>query len=184
MSNSAFTPTGVAAVNSVSNSDSTLTISPTSGAVVASLNVGNANTWTGKQTFSGAPPAIPTFSVAGFIINDASGNLSSELLTISKQFFLSAGANATYPLDSGAGFAYTITKLKSAAVATGSISAAIQINSVNVTNLSAVSITGVAADTSATGANTVAVGNRVTVVLSSNSSATNVEFTLVATRNS
>lgn len=34
----------------VSNSDSTLTISPTTGAVVASLNLTHANTWTGLQT--------------------------------------------------------------------------------------------------------------------------------------
>ncbi len=38
-------------VTSVSNSDSTLTISPTTGAVVASLNLGHANTWTATQTF-------------------------------------------------------------------------------------------------------------------------------------
>jgi hypothetical protein len=42
------------AVSSVSNSDSTLTISPTTGAVVASLNLGHANTWTAAQTFPGA----------------------------------------------------------------------------------------------------------------------------------
>lgn len=38
------------AVTSVSNSDTTLTISPTSGAVVASLNLGHANSWTAAQT--------------------------------------------------------------------------------------------------------------------------------------
>lgn len=37
--------------NSVSNSDGTLTISPITGAVVASLNLSHANTWTGQQTF-------------------------------------------------------------------------------------------------------------------------------------
>lgn len=39
-------------VSSVSNSDGTLTISPTSGAVVGSLNLANSNIWTGSQTFS------------------------------------------------------------------------------------------------------------------------------------
>ena len=38
-------------VSDVSNSDGTLTISPTTGDVVASLNLGNANTWTALQTF-------------------------------------------------------------------------------------------------------------------------------------
>lgn len=39
-------------VSSVSNSDGTLTISPTTGSVVASLALGHANTWTGVQTYS------------------------------------------------------------------------------------------------------------------------------------
>lgn len=43
---------GSGAVASVSNVDGSLTISPNIGAVVASLNVGNANTWTATQTFS------------------------------------------------------------------------------------------------------------------------------------
>lgn len=38
------------AVSSVSNSDGTLTISPTTGAVVASIALGHANTWSGLQT--------------------------------------------------------------------------------------------------------------------------------------
>jgi hypothetical protein len=45
------TTTG-ANVATVSNSDGTLTISPTSGAVVASLALGHANTWTAQQTFT------------------------------------------------------------------------------------------------------------------------------------
>jgi len=43
-----------AAVSSVSNSDSTLTISPTTGAVVGSLNLAHANTWSATQTFPNA----------------------------------------------------------------------------------------------------------------------------------
>lgn len=42
--------TGGGAVSSVSNSDSTLTISPATGAVVGSLNLAHANTWTATQT--------------------------------------------------------------------------------------------------------------------------------------
>jgi hypothetical protein len=49
---------GGGAVSSVSNSDGTLTISPTTGAVVASLNFGHANTWLAPQTFAGASPQI------------------------------------------------------------------------------------------------------------------------------
>lgn len=46
------------AVSSVSNSDGSLTISPTTGAVVASLNIANTNTWTTVQNFQGAPVSI------------------------------------------------------------------------------------------------------------------------------
>lgn len=67
----AYIPTtAVGAVSSVSNSDSTLTVSPTSGAVVASLNLGHANTWSAKQTFSGH------IAVDGFTI-DLSGGVST-----------------------------------------------------------------------------------------------------------
>lgn len=41
-------------VTMVSNSDSTLTVSPNSGAVVVSLNLANANVWTGLQRFNAA----------------------------------------------------------------------------------------------------------------------------------
>lgn len=44
----------VTGVSSVSNSDGTLTISPTTGATVASLNLANANTWTGAQEYTGS----------------------------------------------------------------------------------------------------------------------------------
>lgn len=44
---------GGGAVSSVSNSDGSLTVSPTTGAVVASLSTGHANTWTAKQAFNG-----------------------------------------------------------------------------------------------------------------------------------
>lgn len=47
------TPSGSGAVSSVSNSDGTLTISPTTGAVVASIALSHANTWTGLQQFNG-----------------------------------------------------------------------------------------------------------------------------------
>ena len=38
-------------VNSISNSDGSLTVSPTTGNVVASINVGHANIWSALQTF-------------------------------------------------------------------------------------------------------------------------------------
>lgn len=59
---------GGGAVASVSAANATLTISPTTGVVLAALNLTNPNTWTGLQTFrSGA-------SVADGLVIDGSSN--------------------------------------------------------------------------------------------------------------
>src|SRR5271157_3765264 len=59
-------PASSGLVSSVTNSDGTITISPTSGAVVASLNLAQANLWT-------APQAIQTTGGVGWqlVVNDA-----------------------------------------------------------------------------------------------------------------
>lgn len=46
-------------VNSVSNSDGTLTVTPTTGNVIASLNLSQANTWLAQQTDQGATTTSP-----------------------------------------------------------------------------------------------------------------------------
>jgi hypothetical protein len=56
----------VTGVSSVSNSDGTLTISPTTGAVVASLALGHANTWTATQTFTPASASLKPLIVQGY----------------------------------------------------------------------------------------------------------------------
>lgn len=66
----------VTGVSSVTNSDSTLTISPTTGAVVASLNVGHANTWSAKQTF-GASANFSSLTASQALILDGSNNVIS-----------------------------------------------------------------------------------------------------------
>src|SRR6516164_2429 len=71
------TATGV--VTSITNSDGTLTISPTSGAAVASLALGHANTWTGIQTFSTANGLVYSGATTGTQVAclglDASNNI-------------------------------------------------------------------------------------------------------------
>lgn len=52
-----WTGTGGSGAASVSNADGTLTISPTTGAVVASLNLGHSNIWTANGALS-APAAL------------------------------------------------------------------------------------------------------------------------------
>jgi hypothetical protein len=64
-------------VTSVSNSDGTLTISPTTGAVVASLATGHANNWSAAQTFSVAPVFSAGLSASGSSTNDFSGSSGS-----------------------------------------------------------------------------------------------------------
>ena len=44
---------GVAGVSFISNSDGSLTISPTTGVVVSSINAAHSNIWTAPQTFTG-----------------------------------------------------------------------------------------------------------------------------------
>jgi hypothetical protein len=60
---------GTTLVNSITNADGTLTISPTTGSVVASLALTHANTWTALQTFN-----------AGAVINQPVNTLGQALL--------------------------------------------------------------------------------------------------------
>jgi hypothetical protein len=73
------TPPGV--VGSVSNSDSTLTISPTTGAVVAGINLANANTWTGQQIFNTSSIQLGATTASTALVTDASKNVLSSSTT-------------------------------------------------------------------------------------------------------
>ena len=78
-------PTSLGLVNSVSNSDGTLTISPTTGAVVASLNLGHANTWTALQTFGnnisigGATLDVVTLTTGNFLYYNGTDWINQSL---------------------------------------------------------------------------------------------------------
>lgn len=92
---------GGGAVTSVSNSDGTLTISPTTGAVVGSIALGHANTWTGKQTqpapiFTGTTSAGANDSV--LTIDPATGQVHWRTGTINLTFY--NGVHASPTLDS------------------------------------------------------------------------------------
>lgn len=64
-------------VTSVSNSDGTLTISPTAGAVVASVNTAHGFSWSGTQTFSAV-----TVSGAFKLTGVTSGGSNDSIMTI------------------------------------------------------------------------------------------------------
>lgn len=65
-------------VTSVSNSDGTLTISPTTGVVVGSLALGHANSWTGQQTFGTSSPIFSTMTSGSVLFAGAAGILSQD----------------------------------------------------------------------------------------------------------
>jgi hypothetical protein len=69
-------------VASVSNADGTLTIAPTTGAVVASLNLAHANTWTALQTLTSGPSIANTtsqFSVTTYDGSTTSGKAGMQI---------------------------------------------------------------------------------------------------------
>lgn len=66
-------------VNSVSNVDGTLTISPTTGAVVSSLNLSHVNSWSGGQTFTNATTTKLFLSGTFTDSTNASGTLGQLL---------------------------------------------------------------------------------------------------------
>jgi hypothetical protein len=74
--------TANANVASVSNSDGTLTISPTTGAVVASLALNHANTWTALQTFNNSDIAMVGSSTGTTTITSANAGASNFTLTL------------------------------------------------------------------------------------------------------
>jgi hypothetical protein len=122
-------------------------------------------------------------------INTLTSNAQTQLngkagtsQTFAITFYMAVGASVTIPLDSKAYFGYTIDAIRNLDLSSGAITVAIQINGTNVTGLSALSATTTGQDATATAARTVAVGDRVTVVFTSNTSAENIEFTLACTR--
>lgn len=91
--------------------------------------------------------------------------------------FIEIGANKTYPLFTP-DVSYKIRSLRVKS-GSGTCTWAVQIAGVNVTGLSAVSVSSTNQLVNATGSNTVTAGQRVTVVSTSNSSAVDIEFTLM-----
>ncbi len=68
-----------AAVSGVTNSDGTLTVTPTTGNVVAGLALGHANTWTAQQTFVapvlGTPASVNLTNATGTAAGVTAGNV-------------------------------------------------------------------------------------------------------------
>ena len=68
-------------VTSVSNSDGTLTISPTTGAVVASINLSHSNSWVGGQFFGNSGLGIFGSSTGYTLLASANGSATNYTAT-------------------------------------------------------------------------------------------------------
>lgn len=160
------TLTGNTAVNLVSGSG-TLTLN-TSGTVtlpnVTDTLVGKATT----DTLTNKTLTSPVITTPTGFIENMSG-------------FIESGSDKEYVLDQSAAYAYTINTLIIATVS-GTTTAALTINGTNVTGISAVSVSSTPATGTASAANTVAIGDKVTLVLSSSSSPVDLSFSMKHTR--
>jgi len=164
---------------------------------------------TGLTALNGLTEQVQTFAVGttgtDFAISSASGIHNFNLPTasasnrgalssadwsafnalkvenISLQDGGSSIAATTYTLELYAAYAYTINQLKIIS-ASGTCTVAVKINGVDVTGISAVAVSSTIATGTATAANTVAIGDKITLVTTSNSALTNLQASLKTTR--
>lgn len=106
---------GGGGVSSVANSDGTLTISPTTGSVVASLNLANPNTWTAKQIVVGTDNLNST---KAFVVTNLAG---------SEEFSVTNAGTVNAPIGLFTGTAGSVTGKLVVTNATAG-SASIQLN--------------------------------------------------------
>ena len=96
--------------------------------------------------------------------------------------FMSSVSVTTITLVAKARFARTINGIYGLKTSAGTCTVSIRINGTSVTGLGSLSVTSTTQDATATAANSIAIGDSVTIVISSSSSATNLQFTLQSTR--
>lgn len=90
-------------VASVSNNDGTLTITPMTGAIVASIALGHANTWTNRSTYNYAPvyDLGSNTSTTALLFNETGLTIPAGKAFIDISMRQTTGANNTYTLGSG-----------------------------------------------------------------------------------
>jgi hypothetical protein len=84
---------------SVTNSDGSLTISPTQGNVVASLNTAHANTWTATQSFRDTSAAfdVSLIFTSNTPILSANHSLTLNMQDVNHTIHLGTGGGITFP---------------------------------------------------------------------------------------
>ena len=113
-----LTPTGSGSgltgiPTSVSNSDGSLTISPTTGSVVASIALGHSNVWTAVQSIAKAPVATAnsgTFSVGG---GPFDGSTSG--------YFVGSSSGTSLAINEASGYGGNLLDLQTAGVSKFSV---------------------------------------------------------------
>jgi len=125
--------------------------------------------------------AWATYLILDKTANDALYASKTFVESLSLQDGGTGIAATTYTLELYAAYAYTINELKIIADA-GTCTAAVKINGTNVTGISAVSVSTVIATGTASAANTVAVGDKITLVTTSTSGLNNLQASLKTTR--
>jgi hypothetical protein len=133
------------------------------------------------STVTGTLPAANLPALTGAVTSSAGSATTSQIGAVEVSI-PSTVSNVTVVLMSKAPFAGTINAFNGAATSAGTLTVAVKINGTNVTGLSAISVSSTPADTNASAANTFAVGDRITLVISSASSAADFEGTLKYTR--
>ncbi len=149
-----------------------------SGGALGTPSGGTATNLTGTASGLTAGNVTTNANLTGALTS--SGNATTQICSTS--IYELAPADGTITLCAKAAFGFTINELRGAATSAGTITWAIKINGTNVTGLSAVAVTSTPQDVTATAANVVATGDRVTLVKSSTSAAANMEATLKFTR--
>lgn len=113
-----------------------------------------------------------------------SGNIDASVTmveSISLEDANTSISSKTYVIELYAAYPYNINQLKIKS-ASGTCTAALKINGTNVTGISAVSVSSTIATGTASGANSVSVGDTVTLVISSTSSLADLQASIKTTR--
>ncbi len=163
--------------------DGSLATFPTSLPIAWGAITGTLSAQTDLQTALNAKFNNPTGTTSQYVRGDGTLATFPTIPTTSKSFgsyFSSAPSNSTIPLFT-ATVATTINEIRGLRTTSGTCTISIQIDGVNVTGLSGLSVTSAEQNPTASGANTVAVGADVTLVISSVSSAVGLRFTMGAT---